>query len=172
MPYYYFYHAMMCIIILWLLRYPHFRGILCLALDAHGSTIVSQVINRPWVPKHNLWFRPAWAVTWYVYVNNCVHYISMEAATLIPWNVVHGCLPGGGRLPRTLRYVVWMASGIWVLTCTCSFSIVAMLFVYDHTIVQHTTQPRNALWCRNQLRLITLKYHSCHIENALLWRVQ
>ena len=33
-----------------------------------------------------------------------VPYVCIEAATVAPWNAVHGCLSGSGHLPGTLRY--------------------------------------------------------------------
>ena len=39
-----------------------------------------------------------------------ISYFCIEAATLIPWNVVHGRLPGSGLLPRTLRWSHWFSN--------------------------------------------------------------
>ena len=51
-----------------------------------------------------------------------IPYICIEAATVAPWNAVHGRLPGSGRLPGTLRY---MCTYTHVRMCVC----VIILFV-------------------------------------------
>ena len=42
----------------------------------------------------------------------------MEAATVTPWSLVHGHLPGSGRLPGTLRYIVVTKINLIVIKCS------------------------------------------------------
>ena len=56
--------------------------------------------------------------------------ICTEAATVAPWNAVHGCLPGSGRLPGTLQYPQKPVK-IGSLTAT--------MYIYIHTYIQCTT---------------------------------
>ena len=48
-------------------------------------------------------------------------YVCIEAATLTPWNVIHGRLPGSGRLPGTLGYVHDIQILVLILFPTASY---------------------------------------------------
>ena len=48
----------------------------------------------PWALERNSRFQPTWALT-----QEQIPYVCIEAATVVPWNAVHGRLPGSGYLP-------------------------------------------------------------------------
>ena len=86
--------------------------------------------------KHNSRFWPTWALTRDRNSIRCI-----EAATMAPWNAVHGRLPGSGRLPGTLQYIMFLVTSCLV----------------------HVTSPRGYL--KNIFRYnIWYKYHICLIR--------
>ena len=70
-----------------------------------------------------------------------IPYVCIEAATVAPWNAVHGHLPGSGRLPGTLWYYYYC---IQVISPTYEVHVLCWSVIHWKALIRSGSEELNS----------------------------